>query len=80
VKTLQASFRSGSSIEDCQLDPVVRAQSEVTDRRGFQVRQAVELLVGAFSRAHRASGATLFANALRSVGGLVKRCSTASWN
>jgi len=36
------------------------AQAEVTDRLGTQVRQAVELLIGAFSRADRASGGKLF--------------------
>lgn len=37
------------------------AQAEVTDRLGEQVRRAVELLVGPFSRADRASGGRLFA-------------------
>jgi hypothetical protein len=38
------------------------AQAEVTDRLGTQVRQAVELLVGAFSRANRAAGGKLLAS------------------
>jgi hypothetical protein len=35
------------------------AQAEVTDRLGHQVREAVELLVSAMSRAHRSSGLML---------------------
>lgn len=37
------------------------AQAEVTDRLGEQVRRAVELLVGAFSRADRSSGGQFLA-------------------
>jgi hypothetical protein len=44
-ETLEALFRESAA-----------AQSEVTDRLGHQVREAVELLIGAFSRAQRASG------------------------
>lgn len=50
-ETLEALFRESAN-----------AQSEVTNQLGFQVRQAVELLTGAISRADLAEGGALFAD------------------
>ncbi len=53
------AFAEGETLESL-LHESGSAQAEVTDRLGRQVRSAVELLVGAFSRADRSARGALF--------------------